>query len=78
MAAWVAYLHIFLVPLCWYAVSERKMLLTDVYPFLGNRVRFFFIGPEYQAGPDFLYSNTITNRVRIVVGSDNQSGSNCC
>ena len=28
----------------------------DVYLFLGNRVRFFFIGPEYQVGPDFLYS----------------------
>ena len=31
---------------------------------------FFFIGPEYQLGPDFIHSNTITNRVRIAVGSD--------
>jgi len=27
MAAWFVFLHFFLVPLCWYAVSERQMLL---------------------------------------------------
>ena len=27
MAAWIVFLHFFLVPLCWYAVSERQMLL---------------------------------------------------
>ena len=27
MAAWFIFLHFFLVPLCWYAVSERQMLL---------------------------------------------------
>ena len=27
MAAWFVFVHFFLVPLCWYAVSERKMLL---------------------------------------------------
>ena len=27
MAAWLVFLHFFLVPLCWYAVSERQMLL---------------------------------------------------
>ena len=27
MAAWYVFLHFFLVPLCWYAVSERQMLL---------------------------------------------------
>ena len=37
---------------------------------MGNRVRISPIRPEYQLGPDFVYSNTITNRVRIVVGSD--------
>ena len=26
----------------------------DVYRFLGNRVRFFSVGPEYQFGPDFV------------------------
>ena len=26
----------------------------DVYRFLGNRVRFFSVGPEYQLGPDFI------------------------
>ena len=26
MAAWFVFLHFFLVPLCWYAVSERQML----------------------------------------------------
>ena len=26
--AWVVFLHFFLVPLCWSAVSERQMLLT--------------------------------------------------
>ena len=28
MAAWFVFLHFFLVPLCWYAVSERQMLLS--------------------------------------------------
>ena len=50
--------------------DEHEVVILDVYRFLGNRVRFFFIGPEYQLRPDFVYSNTITNRVRIVVGSD--------
>ena len=27
MAAWFVFLHFLLVPLCWYAVSERQMLL---------------------------------------------------
>ena len=27
MAAWFVFLHFFLVPLCWYAASERQMLL---------------------------------------------------
>ena len=27
MAAWFVFLHFFLVPLCWYAVSERQMFL---------------------------------------------------
>ena len=27
MAAWFVFLHFFLVPLCWYVVSERQMLL---------------------------------------------------
>ena len=27
VAAWFVFLHFFLVPLCWYAVSERQMLL---------------------------------------------------
>ena len=27
MAPWFVFLHFFLVPLCWYAVSERQMLL---------------------------------------------------
>ena len=27
MGAWFVFLHFFLVPLCWYAVSERQMLL---------------------------------------------------
>ena len=26
-AAWFVFLHLFLVPLCWYAVSEKQMLL---------------------------------------------------
>ena len=29
MAAWFVFLHFFLVPLCWYAVSERQMLLNE-------------------------------------------------
>ena len=41
MAAWFVFLHFFLVPLCWYAVSERQMLLffaggligVDKHPF---------------------------------------------
>lgn len=28
MAAWFVFLHFFLVPLCWYAVSERQILLV--------------------------------------------------
>ena len=28
--------------------------LKDVYQFLGNRVRCFLVGPEYQLGPDFV------------------------
>ena len=28
--------------------------LRDVYQFLGNRVRVFSIGPDYQLGPDFV------------------------
>ena len=27
VAAWFVFLHFFLIPLCWYAVSERQMLL---------------------------------------------------
>ena len=51
-------------------VLDYVCILRDVYRFLGNRVLFFPIAPEYQLGPDFLYSNTITNRVQIEVGSD--------
>ena len=29
---------------------------SDVYRFLGNRVRFFSIGPEYKLEPDFVYN----------------------
>ena len=28
MAAWFVFLHFFLVPLCWYAVSEGQMLIS--------------------------------------------------
>ena len=34
-------------------VSDITYLL-DVYRFLGNRARFFSVGPEYQLGPDFV------------------------
>ena len=46
MVAWFVFLHFFLVPLCWYAVSERKMLvffaggLVGVDKHLFQRVSF--------------------------------------
>ena len=39
---------------CRAALSGRwKVDFADVYRFLGNRVRCFSVGPEYQLGPDF-------------------------
>ena len=46
MAAWFVFLHFFLVPLCWYAVSERQVLpffaggLVGVDKHLFQRVSF--------------------------------------
>ena len=40
------------------------------FPVSGKPGLIIFIELVYQLGPDFPYSNTITNRVRIVVGSD--------
>ena len=37
----------------WASVT-MPILQSDVYRFLGNRVRFFLIEPEYQLGPDFV------------------------
>ena len=34
--------------------SYREKSDWDVYRFLGNRVRRFSVGPEYQLGPDFV------------------------
>ena len=34
--------------------DNDKHPTLDVYRFLGNRVRFFSIGPEYQLGPDLV------------------------
>ena len=37
MAVWDVSLHFFLVPLCWYTVSERKMLLIFCEKFIWSR-----------------------------------------
>ena len=37
MADWVVFLHFFFVPLCWYTVSERKMLLIFCEKFIWSR-----------------------------------------
>ena len=37
MAAWVVFLHLFLVPLCWCTVSKRQMLLIFCGRFIWNK-----------------------------------------
>ena len=41
MAAWFVFLHFFLVPLCWYALSERQMLLFFPGSLIGIDKRLF-------------------------------------
>ena len=40
MAAWIVFLHFFIVPLCWYAVSERQMLLFFAGGLVGVNISF--------------------------------------
>ena len=40
MAALIVFLHFFLVPLCWYAVSERQMLLFFAGGLVGVNISF--------------------------------------
>ena len=54
MAAWFVFLHFFLVPLCWYAVSERQMLLF----FAGGLVRSRQTSPSKGFSYYFHHSTT--------------------
>ena len=47
MAAWSVFLHFFLVPLCWYAVSEGQMLLFFCGRFSWSRQTSFSKGFSY-------------------------------
>ena len=56
MAAWFVFLHFFLVPFCWYAVSERQMLLF-FFLLLLPRLYLWIIFSFYYSPMSMLFQN---------------------